>query len=236
MTRVGACALVLAVALPAPAEATSFAGIVGAVPGFLGPSLAERVRESVARDIPETMVLKRVQVAWVPKLQGQVSVVVEWKRPPAVGAQTVRVAFVQDDRVERSFARVDLAELRVVARAKRDLLPGEQIDEVDFELTWMDVGRLRAARIGHVRGATLVRSVDKGDVICMGDLAPLPPVARGSRVTAVVRRGAIEVMSGGALEDDARLGDPVRVRLDTGRVVTGSMVDHETVEIGGGRK
>jgi hypothetical protein len=61
---------------------------------------------------------------------------------------------------------------------------------------------------------------------------PDPVVHSGSSVTVVVRHGAVRASAPGVARGEGRVGDTVRVRVDsTGALVEGRVVDASTVEI-----
>lgn len=65
------------------------------------------------------------------------------------------------------------------------------------------------------------------------DLAcPEPIVHSGSTVTVVVRSGAVRVSAPGTARGEGRVGDTVRVRIEsTGRLVSGRVQDDGTIEV-----
>lgn len=192
--------------------------------------------ESAGNALPQALKVGGVQLSTVPRLtQEKVTAVVEWKRTPTAGRQTARVSFVQGGRTESVWAQIELRARRLVAVAARDLVAGEMLKDSDVAVSYAEVVAGTAA-VSQVRGGRLLHDVEVGAILASKDVAAPPPVARGSDVIVKVKVGAVEVESVGKLEAAARPGDVTRVRIGTGRIVKGRLVDPQTVEVVGGQR
>jgi flagella basal body P-ring formation protein FlgA len=131
------------------------------------------------------------------------------------------------------WAQVELAQRRPVAVAVRDLASGEVVESGDLEVQLLDA-EAHMASPSQVVGGCVLRGVEAGSIVGIKDVAAPPPVGRGTDVLVRVKVGAVVVESAGKLEDAARPGERTRVRVATGRVIKGQLVDRETVEVVGG--
>lgn len=200
--------------------------------------LEELVRTRVESELPRSLVLKRVQITGSPRVRyGTAQVTIEWKRAPGPGLQTARVAFVSEDAstATMAWARLELRTQRQVFVARRDLAQGDVLAESDVAVAWREAPR-DAASLGRIRGARVVEQVAAGEIVTLADLATIPPVLQGTNVDVLVRAGAMEITSRGRLERAARPGDETQVRLVTGRVVSGLLLDERTVLLKRGRR
>ncbi len=88
-------------------------------------------------------------------------------------------------------------------------------------------GPLPAGRTAH--------ALHTGEPLLAVDVAGEGQRLRGDAVSVVFQLGAVTVESRGELRQDARLGEPTRVRLQDGQVVSGRLVAADRVQIEGQR-
>lgn len=125
------------------------------------------------------------------------------------------------------FVPVTLTALAEVAIATRDLAPGEIVADADVRWERRPVEDAAAVVIG----AAVSAPIGAGQILDDARLTTPPAIARGAEVAVEVVRGAVEIATRGHLENAARIGAPVRVRLATGGLVTGNLIRADRVRV-----
>lgn len=208
--------LALLVLVPALAAADTVDAVVRA-------QLADQVPAGHAIDavhLPRAMATLDVDPA---------AVVVELPRALRAGRVSVKVSVPG---ASTAFVPVTVLAVSTVALARRAITAGETIGRGDVDL----VERPASAAIASpdiVIGARASRTISRDAVIGTRDVVLPPPLARGTRVSIEVRRGAVTVRGSGVLELAARVGQPATARLAaTKQVVHGTLVGSSTVVVG----
>ena len=80
-------------------------------------------------------------------------------------------------------------------------------------------------------GKSLSRNVSMGEALRASLLQSPPAFAAGTKVKLLLQAPGFELASEGQSLSPGKLGEPIRVRLDNGRIVTGKVVDERTVWI-----
>lgn len=189
--------------------------------------------EQLEPDLPGNLLIGEVSVpaTFVPDEDDEVRA--KWRRVPQEGNAFALVEIVRNGVVQRrAFVRVVLVAVHEVLVAQRELAEGDVISEGDIALE-PRIGEegIALAPISLI-GSTVLKPVEFGQLIDGTNLELPPPVARGSAVTVVIRVGAARIESHGVLEETARPGEQVRVRVRaTRKVVRGVLVTAKTVEM-----
>jgi flagella basal body P-ring formation protein FlgA len=168
---------------------------------------------------------------------GRVSLTVSHgARVQLVGPSILHLRLASDDGVVRHLrvtAEIE-RETRVVL-AMRDLTRGTIVAEGDIAEAYRP---FRGLPRDTVRGADaalgqqLVRAIRAGAVVRAGFLTAVPVVSRGAKVILVVAEGGLRITTPGIVREDAGAGEIVRVvNAASGKVVTGRVVNAETVEV-----
>jgi flagella basal body P-ring formation protein FlgA len=152
---------------------------------------------------------------------------VDWRRPARAGWLTLRVRI--GDR--SGWVRARAAAVTPVVVAARDLPVGAVIGEADVRIEMRPAGSAATiAGLEGVVGRAVRQPIASGAPLSPAALDRAAPLARGTPVTALVRRGRLAVTAAGTLERPAPIGQPTSVRLrSTGRVVRGRLIDSKTV-------
>lgn len=192
------------------------------------------VRDRIAPALPPGLDVVKVHVpASLAKLDvDAAAVVVEVPRELRAGRPSVKVT-VRGRPAQ--FVPVAIAAVAEVAIAQRALPAGTVLapGDVVVELRPLEPGAPPPAAVNSVVGATVTRPLAAGAPVGRADVAPPPPISRGASVTVEIRRGSVRVRGPGLLENAARPGDSVAVRLvQTRAVVRGTLVAPSTVVVG----
>jgi flagella basal body P-ring formation protein FlgA len=137
------------------------------------------------------------------------------------GRASVKVR-LRAPRARTVFVPVTIGRVLDVAIALHDLAPGEVITAADVR--WERRAADPTTASAPV-GQQVTAVISAGDVLDDARLTAPPPMARGTEVHVVVRRGVVTIHARGKLEQAARLGAPARVRLGTGTFVSGTLAD-----------
>jgi flagella basal body P-ring formation protein FlgA len=199
--------------------------LLAAVPAVASTDKAAQAR--VEASLPADLAVVDMELPRsLAKANGDVSV--NWTSPPRVGWVSVQMQVGS----KKGYARVQLAKVRSVAVAKRPLLKGAKVGAGDVAIEARGVADHDGLETLPV-GAEIVRDVPAGELVREADVARPAPLARGTKVLVVVRRGGISVSTSGQLERPARPGDETQVRLAAGRLLAGRLTDSATVVVEG---
>lgn len=78
-------------------------------------------------------------------------------------------------------------------------------------------------------GKSLSRNLSQGEALRVAMLRAAPSFAAGTKVKLLLKAPGFELASEGQSLSPGKLGEQVRVRLANGRIVTGKVVDEQTV-------
>jgi flagella basal body P-ring formation protein FlgA len=119
--------------------------------------------------------------------------------------------------------------------AARPLKPGDVLTVADLALEQRPSSALPYDYLGDVAqavGLTVRRTQAAGAVLAQGALEHPQVVERGALVTVVSTSGTVTVKSGGVALEPGRLGQRVRVRSASGRVIEGTAEGPGQVRVG----
>ena len=122
-------------------------------------------------------------------------------------------------------------------RVSRQIEEGRPLEPDDLRLTGVlreDAGRnlLDPKFTSGYRYETR-RRVDAGEALRAALVREIAPVGRGENVTCLFRRGSVRLEVKGRSLSEGGVGDIVRVRLSTGKIIESTVVDRAVVEAGG---
>ncbi|MEW6749570.1 MAG: flagellar basal body P-ring formation chaperone FlgA [Candidatus Latescibacterota bacterium] len=224
------CAVLLLVAVGAPAAVVTRAQVHQAVEAFVlaeaGAGLGTGERLEVHTRWPHD-----VQVG------GEAPPALRVRRTsarPLAGPTVLRVAFVVAGSVERQICvTVDVRTFRRVLVARRGAARGEGVGADLVELAERDVTGARSrpfTEVAQVLGKRTRRALQPGDLVTADHLEAVPVVRRGAAVQLVVQTARLQVSSLGEALEDGGVGERIRVRnVDSGRVVRGVVAEAGTV-------
>lgn len=195
-----------------------------------------QVRARVEAELPQTLVVKRVQLLSVPRVgrsqNATFDLAIKWRRTPSPGAQTIAVTFTREDAAKTVFVRIELVAKQEVVRTLRDLAAGVIVGPEDVELTLVEVPASTVpVKPNEVVGSRVLHEIAKGTFIQEKDVALAPAIPRGTSVKVLSRSGGVEVEVQGKLERACRSGVRVPIRLRTGRIVHAHLVDPTTAVV-----
>lgn len=197
--------------------------------------IAAQVAEQVAAALPPGLALVDVALPAGASMRGG-EVSISWSAPPRAGQLSVQVIVHRSGReVARTWAAVKLSPLRSVLVSRTTLRAGMAIGRGDLEISERPVTAGSGWQIAPdvLVGAPVLRDVPAGQIIGDRDIAAPAPLARGTQLRLVARRGLITVTATGTLEHPARLGESAVARLATDhRVVNGRLIDRTTLLVG----
>ena len=151
------------------------------------------------------------------------------------GLQRIPVDLFIDGRPQRRLSAVldvHLAALQWCANAP--LAEGTPLDSAHFERCWQAPPR-RGELVGAeaaVPAGRLRHAIRAGQALLAIDVATPDTALAGDQVAVRCREGAVELEARGKLEQDAHVGDAVRVRLgQADRPAVGRLVAPQIVEL-----
>ncbi len=203
--------------------------------GAKGMSLDARVTAEVERTLPSGLAIASVSVpdALSRRASHRDVVALRWRRPPAKGRVVVQVlVHKRNGRIKKGWARVELVALGNVLVAAVELEAGAIIEAGDLRVEErpQSDGELQVAP-SYLFGSRVVVARRMGDTVRTDDVSMPMPVARGTDVRVIVRRGGAIVATRGILESKSRVGTSARVRV-AGRVLSGRLTRSDLVELG----
>ena len=136
-------------------------------------------------------------------------------------------------KVKKGWARVELVEVAKILVAARDIEVGTILSREHLVVQRRpreDQGWLSAAPT-FLLGSRVVIRREQGDPLHKSDVVMPMPIARGTEVQVVVRRGGVVASTVGILEAKTLVGDSTRVRV-AGRLLGGRLVQSDRVELG----
>jgi flagella basal body P-ring formation protein FlgA len=171
------------------------------------------------------------------RLQKGTGVSVRWDRPPHPGKSWITVWLRPPGKTEdrAMLVRIDLAERQSVVVVRRTVAAGNPISADDLAPAFRAVDGALEVSPEAIAGAVARIELSPGHVVRAGDVELPPPVARGTMVTVRVQSPGVSVSASGRLEQTARPGEEVAVRVEaTLRVLQGRLVGPSLVLVEGG--
>jgi flagella basal body P-ring formation protein FlgA len=134
--------------------------------------------------------------------------------------------------VKTGWATVQLEALRPVLVARRQLAAGDVLDAEALAIEQRPVDAASACDLpaSALAGAHIRASVTSGQLVACAAIERAAPVARGSQIRVIVRRGSVQIVSNATLETSARPGEAAQARLEgSQRLVRGRLTDASTL-------
>lgn len=152
------------------------------------------------------------------------------------GRISVPVEIRVSGRVVRRFpVIVESAATTIVLVAKRDLKPGEKLNDVDFVTERRPIERsLRSylATPNEIRGLSPIRPVDAGTVLIRDDFISTVVIKTGDPVRVEARSEELKIIISGEARASGRIGDRIAVKnLQSGAILQAVVVDEGLVRI-----
>jgi flagella basal body P-ring formation protein FlgA len=227
--------IVLSLVAGAALAALALVRAAWATPPDAAQGLEAEVAALVTQALPAQLALTDVSApASLAKRRGPVQVA--WKSAPRAGRVSVLVTVGQGPTAARGWVSLELAEVRRVLVARRALAAGARLaaGDVRLELRPVEAGAALELDPAAVAGARLAADVPAGAPLPAASVTLLPPLARGTALRVVVRRGQVSVTTSGVLERAARVGERAGARVaPSERVLEGRLVDDHTLVVEG---
>ncbi len=119
--------------------------------------------------------------------------------------------------------------------AKQTIARDETISLVNVEkkVVHLKKGRYESLAVPEkILGLTARQLIRSGAIIRSNMVQVAPPVRRGDHVAITMDRGALQIKLNGILQNDAWIGEQVRVlAAETGKVLNGTLIDPNRVMI-----
>jgi flagella basal body P-ring formation protein FlgA len=118
--------------------------------------------------------------------------------------------------------------------AARMLAAGRAIAESDVkteELEWTRQPQGVARDLSDLQGRVPARAIEQGQPVGLALLAEAPAVAQGDPVKLVGLGSGFSITTDGVALASASAGQPVRVRIESGKVLTGTAREGRIVEV-----
>jgi flagella basal body P-ring formation protein FlgA len=119
-------------------------------------------------------------------------------------------------------------------RAVRELPAGQPIGQADVaieEVEWTREPQGVAASLAQIDGRVPVRPIEAGRIIGLAAVRELPAVTQGDAVKLVGVGQGFSIVTDAVALGSAALGQPVRIRTDAGRMLTGTARTGRVVEV-----
>jgi flagella basal body P-ring formation protein FlgA len=196
------------------------------------PALEAEIRRQIEASLPEDLGLVELSVPG--DLTGT-RPAVRWQNAPRRGTRSVAVTVERGGAAHTAWVRVELAEIKEVALARRALRAGERIAAADLVVVRRPAQRWLPP--AALEGAEVLAPIAAGEALLPASRLPtalrlLPPLPRGHAVRAVARVGRAEVAAPAALVRPARPGQRAEARIaGGGRTVRGTLIDTQTMRV-----
>ncbi len=199
--------------------------------------VATALREQVAKSLTPDLALVSVQLPTRRACKRAKSVSIHWRRAPRVGRASVQILLTgRAGRVCRSWARLEIARLRPVLVASRELVAGTLIAPGDIVQERRAAARDQgiAAASSSLLGLKVIETIEAGAIVAEEQLVMRPPVARGTLVKVLVHRGLLVVSRVGTLDRRSKIGELTRARVSGVKIpIAGRLVDASTLVVEG---
>lgn len=196
------------------------------------------IESAAARVMPVDLAVTNVTIqSSLPWPRGAVASV-EWRTAPRAGRVSVRVAVYQKEKiVGQGWAQLEIAAVRAVIVAKRAIRAGDPVSQGDIALERRPSSENGAWEVDPavLFGSPAMRDIRAGEIVTKLSVSGPPPIARGTGVDVVVRRGGVVVSTRGTLERAARPGEASSARTSAGLLVKGRLTDGHTLLVEGDR-
>lgn len=201
------------------------------------PSMDELVEREVRRTLPKGLAIASVSVPATLRRHGAKNDVValRWRQTPRKGRSIVQVlVHKRSGRIKKGWARVELVELGTIVVAAVDLEAGSIIEAGDLRVEERPRTEPTMLQVEptYLLGSRVVLPRRAGEPLRESDVSMPMPIARGTEVRVVVRRGSVVVATTGVLETKAMVGTAARVRV-SGKILAGKLTRSDLVELGG---
>jgi flagella basal body P-ring formation protein FlgA len=137
-------------------------------------------------------------------------------------------------RIKKGWARIELVEFGKVVVAAVDLEAGEIIEAGHLRVEERPRTEANVVQVEptYLLGSRVVLARQAGEALRDSDVSMPMPIARGTEVRVIVRRGGVVVATSGVLETKSMVGSPARVRV-SGKLLSGKLMSSDLVELGG---
>ncbi|MCP4448129.1 MAG: flagella basal body P-ring formation protein FlgA [Myxococcales bacterium] len=162
-------------------------------------------------------------------------VALRWRKPPTHGRAIVQVlVHKRSGRIKKGWARIELVRLGDVVVAAVDLEAGALIEAGNLRVEERPYSDDRELQVepAYLLGSRVVFARKAGEALRASDVSMPMPIARGTSVRVIVRRGGAVVATSGVLETKSMVGTATRVRV-AGRLLAGKLTQADLVELGG---
>ncbi len=200
-------------------------------------SLDAQVMAEVKRTLPTGLAVASISVPDTLRRRGSSKdiVALQWRQTPRKGRSIVQVlVHKRSGRIKKGWARIELVELGKVVVAAVDLEAGSIIEagHLRVEERPRTEATLLQVEPSYLLGSRVVSAMNAGEALLDSDVSMPMPIARGTEVRVIVRRGGAVVATSGVLETKTMVGSPTRVRV-AGKLLSGKLTRSDLVELGG---
>jgi flagella basal body P-ring formation protein FlgA len=106
-----------------------------------------------------------------------------------------------------------------------------QADAIEAEVDWAQENSPIVATASQWTGQVASRALSTGQAIRQGMVKPAQVFQAGAQVRVVAQGAGFQITSDGQALSAGVVGQPARVRMDSGRVMTGVVLDNRTVKL-----
>lgn len=117
---------------------------------------------------------------------------------------------------------------------KGDIAPGvvlTEADAIEAEVDWAEEASPIVTSPSQWAGQVASRALTTGQALRQGMIKPAQVFQAGSQVRIVAQGSGFQITSDGQALSAGVVGQPARVRMDGGRVMTGVVLDNRTVRL-----
>ena len=117
---------------------------------------------------------------------------------------------------------------------RRDVAPGAQLGVADLmqaEVDWAEEASPVAADATQWQGQVATRALTTGQVLRQNMLRPMQVFQAGTQVRVLAQGSGFQITSDGQALSAGVVGQPAKVRMDNGRVMSGTVLDARTVRL-----
>ena len=191
-------------------------------------ALPESVAENLRDTIPDSLRLVDIELSSSIDAKADTPVSIEWKTAPRAGSNSVQLTFALPEGPTRRWAFVRLAPSTPVLTYRRTLPSGHTLVEADLMVVQRAEGQGLDLLPSSLVGQSLSRSVSEGESVGPESVTLPSPVPSRSPVDVIARVGQVEVQLSGILHRSVRPGARGKVRVNSGRTLSGRLVDRNT--------
>jgi flagella basal body P-ring formation protein FlgA len=109
--------------------------------------------------------------------------------------------------------------------------PLSEADAMQVEVDWAELNSPVVANVSDWVGQTAARTLSTGQVIRQDMVRPTQVFQAGEQVRVMANGGGFEIATSGLAISNGVVGQTARVRLESGRVLIGQVVDSRTVRL-----